>query len=158
TVPGAVDAWTRLVADHGRLSMKKVLAPAVELARGGYVVSPRVAHDLAAQLAIVERDAFARKTFLLDGKAPEVGALQYQPRLADTLEAIGREGRDGLYRGAVAQDMVDRLQTSGGLHTLDDFAEAQGEYVGTIKTSFRGYDIHECPPNGQGIIARSEER
>jgi gamma-glutamyltranspeptidase/glutathione hydrolase len=141
TIPGAVDAWTRLIADHGRLSMQNVLAPAVALARGGYPVSPRVAHDLAAQLAIVERDEFAADTFLVDGKAPEVGALQYQPRLADTLEAIGREGRDGFYRGSVAQDMVDRLQASGGLHTLDDFAEAQGEYVQTI------------PPNGQGIIA-----
>jgi len=153
TIPGAVDAWTRLIADHGRLSMQDVLAPAVALARGGYPVSPRVAHDLAAQLAIVERDKFAADIFLVDGKAPEVGALQYQPRLADTLEAIGREGRDGFYRGSVAQDMVDRLQASGGLHTLDDFAEAQGEYVQTIQTSFRGYDIYECPPNGQGIIA-----
>ncbi len=153
TVPGAVDAWTRLVADHGRLSMEEVLAPAVALARGGYPVSPRVAHDLSAQLAIVQRDECSTKTFLMGGKAPEVGTLQYQPRLADTLETIGREGRDGFYRGEVAQDMVARLQEVGGLHTMEDFAAAQGEYVRPIKTSFRGYDIHECPPNGQGIIA-----
>lgn len=153
TVPGAVDAWTRLVADHGRLSMKEVLAPAVALARDGYVVSPRVAHDLAAQLATVEQDPFARETFLVDGRAPEVGSLQYQPRLADTLEAIGRDGRDAFYRGPITRDMVERLQAEGGLHTLEDFATTEGEYVKTIKTTFRGYDVHECPPNGQGIIA-----
>ncbi|MCF6368982.1 gamma-glutamyltransferase family protein [Rhizobium halophilum] len=153
TVPGAVDAWTRLVADHGRLSMADVLAPAIELARGGYPVSPRVAHDLAAQHATVGRDASTRATFLVDGEAPKVGAIQHQPRLAETLEAIGRDGRDGFYRGWVAEDMVERLRAAGGMHSLDDFAAAEGEYVETIKTSFRGYDIHECPPNGQGIIA-----
>lgn len=153
TVPGAVDAWTRLVADHGRLPMAEVLAPAIDLARNGYVLSPRVAHDLAAQLATVERDPTTRETFLVDGKPPEAGTIQYQPRLADTLEAIGRDGRDAFYRGPIAEDMVTRLQADGGLHTLEDFSGAEGEYVDTIKTSFRGYDVHECPPNGQGVIA-----
>lgn len=153
TVPGAVDAWMQLVADHGRLRMEAILQPAIELARSGYVITPRVAHDIAAQVEMLRRDPTARRIFLADGEAPTVGSIQHQPELADTLEAIGRQGRDAFYEGSVAEDMVNYLQSLGGLHTLDDFAVAKGEYVTPIKTRFRGYDVHECPPNGQGIIA-----
>ena len=153
TVPGAVDAWTRLVGDHGRMKMADILAPAVKLARDGYVLPPRTAHDLAAQAEILTDDPAASRVFLVDGKAPPAGSVQYQKQLADTLEAIGREGRDAFYRGAIAEGMVSYLNGIGALHTLEDFANAKGEYVTPIKTTFRGHDIHECPPNGQGIIA-----
>ncbi len=153
TVPGAVDAWTRLVGDHGRLKMADVLAPAIKLARDGYVLPPRTAHDLAAQAEVVRRDPAANSTFLVNGKAPPAGSIQYQMRLGDTLEAIGREGRDAFYRGPIAEGMVGYLNSIGGLHTLEDFASAAGEYVTPIKTTFRGHEVHECPPNGQGIIA-----
>jgi gamma-glutamyltranspeptidase/glutathione hydrolase len=153
TVPGAVDAWTRLVADHGRMTMAQILAPAIKLARDGYVLPPRTAHDLAAQTETVLADPTCSSTFLIDGKAPASRTVHYQKALADTLEAIGREGRDAFYRGPIARDMVDYLNSIGGLHTLEDFETAAGEYVTPIKTTFRGHEIHECPPNGQGIIA-----
>jgi gamma-glutamyltranspeptidase/glutathione hydrolase len=153
TIPGAVDAWTRLVADHGRMKMADILAPAIKLARDGYALPPRTAHDLAAEIATVSNDPTASRIFLVDGEAPAAGTVQYQRELADTLEAIGREGRDAFYRGPIAEEMVEFLNGLGGLHTLDDFANASGEYVTPVKTTFRGYDIHECPPNGQGIIA-----
>ncbi|SMF19207.1 gamma-glutamyltranspeptidase / glutathione hydrolase [Xaviernesmea oryzae] len=153
TVPGAVDAWTRLVADHGRMKMADILAPAIKLARDGYVLAPRTAHDLAAQADVIRPDPAASRTFLVDGKAPPAGSIQYQKELAETLEAIGQEGRDAFYRGPIAAGMVRYLNGIGGLHTLEDFAGAEGEYVTPVKTTFRGHQIHECPPNGQGIIA-----
>ncbi|HEY9215188.1 MAG TPA: gamma-glutamyltransferase, partial [Ancylobacter sp.] len=153
SVPGAVEAWARIVKDHGRLSLGELLRPAIELAREGYVLAPRVARDLSIQADLIRNDPTASRTFLNDGAAPAVGAVQYQPALADTLEAIALGGPDAFYKGAIAQDMVDYLRSLGGLHTMEDFAAASGEYVTPIKTQYRGYSVHECPPNGQGVIA-----
>jgi len=153
TVPGAVEAWSRLIGDHGRRPLKAALEPAIALARDGYAISPRVAYDIAKQRDILLNDPTAKRTFLTDGEAPRVGALQRQPQLADTLEAIGREGPTAFYRGPIADDMVAYLQSVGGLHTTDDFARAKGEYVKPVTTEFRGRTVYECPPNGQGIVA-----
>ena len=153
TIPGAVEAWSRLVADHGRLPLADILAPAVSLARDGYPISPRVAHDIAKQTELLKRDPMARRTFLRNDRAPDVGSIQRQPELAETLATIGREGPEAFYRGPFAADMVGRLTSLGGLHTMEDFGAAKGEYVAPIKADFRGRTIYECPPNGQGIIA-----
>lgn len=153
TVPGAVEAWARLVADHGRLPLSEIFAPAIAMAREGYAITPRVSHDLAKQTDLLRQSPAAAATFLVDGEAPAAGTVQTQPLLADTLEAIGREGPDAFYRGGVAEDMVECLRTAGGFHSLEDFAGARGEYVTPIRTDYRGRTIHECPPNGQGIIA-----
>ncbi len=153
TVPGAVEAWSRLLRDYGTRSLGDVLKPAIDFARHGYAVSPRVARDWATQEDLLRGNAEAARVFLQDGRAPAAGSVHHQPALADTLETIGREGPDAFYKGPVAADMVDVLQGLGGLHTLEDFAEAQGAYVTPVKTRFRGYEVHECPPNGQGVIA-----
>ena len=153
TVPGAVEAWARLVKDHGRRPLATALEPAIELARDGYAVTPRVSHDIGKQRDLLSRDQTASRIFLSDGEAPSVGTLQRQPELAQTLEAIAREGPDAFYRGAIAQDMVTYLRDLGGLHADGDFECAKGEYVTPITTEFRGRTIYECPPNGQGIIA-----
>jgi gamma-glutamyltranspeptidase/glutathione hydrolase len=153
TVPGAVEAWARLIKDHGRLPLSEILAPAIALAKDGYAISPRISHDIANQRDLLTRDPTARRTFLKDSRAPDVGSIQKQPELAETLEMIGREGPDAFYRGPIAEDMVSYLRNLGGLHSLNDFADAKGEYVTPIKTEFRGRTIYECPPNGQGIIA-----
>ncbi|PKU23817.1 gamma-glutamyltransferase [Telmatospirillum siberiense] len=153
TIPGAVDAWTRLIADHGRKSMEEVLRPAIALARDGYAITPRVAFDWAAQKDLLAKDPNTAAIFLPDGRTPHAGEKHRQTRLADTLEAIGAAGRDAFYQGAVAAELVDCLRAKGGLHTLDDFKSARGNYFTPVKTTFRGYDIHECGPNGQGIIA-----
>jgi gamma-glutamyltranspeptidase/glutathione hydrolase len=153
TIPGAVEAWSRLIKDYGRRPLKAALEPAIALAREGYVISPRVAYDIAKQRDLLLRDPAARRTFLIDGEAASVGSVQRQPELAETLEAIGREGPAAFYRGPIAEDMVAYLQSVGGLHTTDDFARAKGEYVKPITTEFRGRTIYECPPNGQGVVA-----
>ncbi|ACE91161.1 gamma-glutamyltranspeptidase protein [Rhizobium etli CIAT 652] len=153
TVPGAVDAWTRLVADHGRMPLSEILAPAIALARDGYAITPRVAADISNQRDLLLRDPSTRRLFLIDDQAPPVGSVQFQLELAQTLETIAKSGRDGFYRGPVAADMVTRLNSLGGLHTVEDFASAAGEYVKPVSARYRGWTVHECPPNGQGIVA-----
>ncbi len=153
TVPGAVDAWARLLEDHGRKGLDELLQPAIGYARDGYPIHERVAFDWGRTAELVSKDPTARRIFLPGGKAPEAGSLHRQPELAQTLGRIAQEGRDGFYRGPVAEDIVSYLRGLGGLHTLDDFAEAGGEYVTPIKTGYRGYEVFECPPNGQGVIA-----
>ncbi len=153
TIPGAIDAWTRLHADHGHLPLVDVLAPAIHYAEEGYAITPRVHRDWKIEEKLLAADKAAAEIFLPGGRAPEIGEIHRQPKLAATLRRIGAEGRDGFYTGPVAADMVAHLNAHGGLHTLEDFAEAKGEYVTPVTTTFRGYTIHECPPNGQGIIA-----
>lgn len=153
TIPGAIDAWTTLHRDHGRMPLAEVLQPAVTIAREGYVITPRVAYDSAQQTDLLRQDENAARTFLVDGNAPKVGDVMSQPLLADTLEDIGRNGRDAFYSGWRAQEMVDYLKARGGFHTLEDFASAAGEYVTPVTTEFRGRTVYECPPNGQGLIA-----
>ncbi len=153
TIPGAIDAWTRLHADHGRLPFADVLEPAIRYAEQGYAITPRVHRDWQKEEALLAADKAAADIFLPDGRAPRIGEMHRQPKLAATLRRIAAEGRDGFYTGPVAADMVAHMKAHGGMHTLEDFAEARGEYVTPVTTNFRGYTVHECPPNGQGIIA-----
>ncbi|EJN00062.1 gamma-glutamyltransferase family protein [Phyllobacterium sp. YR531] len=153
TIPGAIEAWARLVRDHGRLDLGDILRPAVRIAREGYAIAPRVAYDLMNNTAHIAANERALTTFLDNGKPLPVGAIHSQPQLAHTLEAVGENGPDAFYTGAIAEDMVASLQSLGGLHTLADFAAAKGEYVTPISTNFHGRTVYECPPNGQGVIA-----
>jgi gamma-glutamyltranspeptidase/glutathione hydrolase len=153
TVPGAVDAWGQLVRDHGRKSLGELLQPAIAFARDGYPVHQRVSFDWAREAELLRRDPTARRIFLPQDRAPRAGDVHRQPELARTLTIIAEEGPDGFYKGPVAEDIVTYLQSLGGCHTLEDFAGAHGEYVTPIKTGYRGYEVYECPPNGQGIVA-----
>ncbi len=153
TVPGAVAAWAKLVADHGRLGLKAALAPAIAHARDGYPVHEVVADVWAREVGKLSANEHARAVFLPDGEPLPAGAVHRQPALADTLSAIAEQGRDAFYSGPIADDMVDSLNALGGLHTCDDFAAARADYVTPIHTAYRGLDIYECPPNGQGIVA-----
>jgi len=153
TIPGAVDAWARLVADYGRKSLGELLTPAIRLASEGYPIHARIAYDWQRAREALVKDPNATGIFLPKGTAPSTGSVHRQPQLAQTLEHIAEEGRDGFYTGWVAEDMVSHLNQHGGLHSTDDFASARGEYVEPIQTSYRGYDVYECPPNGQGLTA-----
>jgi len=153
TIPGAIDAWTRLHADHGRLPFADLLAPAIRFAEEGYAITPRVHRDWSLVEELLAADPTAARIFLPAGRAPKIGEVHRQPELAETFKRIAADGRRGFYEGPVAEDMVSYLRSLGGLHTMEDFASARGEYVTPVVTDFRGYTIHECPPNGQGIIA-----
>jgi gamma-glutamyltranspeptidase/glutathione hydrolase len=153
TVPGCVQAWERLVADHGRKELGALLEPAIKAAEQGFAVTPRVAYDWANAAEKLKRDPGAREIFLPGGRAPRAGERFRNPRLAATLKKIARGGAKAFYTGDVARDMVKTLNGYGALHTIDDFAATEGEYAEPISTEYRGHAVHECPPNGQGITA-----
>ncbi|MEM7188613.1 MAG: gamma-glutamyltransferase [Pseudomonadota bacterium] len=152
-VPGAIDAWWQLNRDHGKLPLKDLLEPAIGYARDGYPVSSRVHEDWVSAVGLMKAEHTLASTFLVDGGAPAVGALHRQPALARTLQAVADGGRDAFYTGEIATDMVDYLRGLGGLHTMEDFANASGDYVTPISSDFRGHTVWQCPPNGQGVIA-----
>ncbi|MEQ8332825.1 gamma-glutamyltransferase [Nisaea sp.] len=153
TVPGAIAAWAKLIEDHGSMSFAEILQPAIEFAEQGYVVHSRVAFDWVSEEEALAADPDSAKAMLVDGKAPRAGTVHKQPQLAETLKKIAAGGRDGFYKGEVAEDMVAKLNSLGGLHTMDDFAAADAEYVEPIRADYKGYDIYEIPPNGQGVCA-----
>jgi gamma-glutamyltranspeptidase/glutathione hydrolase len=153
TVPGAIEAWCRLVEDHGCLPMSDILSAAIGYAERGYVVADRVATDWASNAPWLAKFADAARILLPNGRAPQVGDIHRQPELGRTLRSIARHGRAGFYQGAVAEDMVAQLRNMGGLHTLEDFAACHGEYVEPIHTSYRGYQLYQVPPNNQGLTA-----
>src|SRR4051794_29922518 len=153
TVPGAIDAWCRLHQDYGKLDFAELLEPAAERAENGYPVAPRVAFDWERARTRLRRRAETADVFLPGGGAPKTGDIHRQPALGRTLRAIGRKGRAGFYEGAVADDMVETLRSVGGPHTLDDFAAQSSDYTAPISSRLAGYDILECPPNGQGATA-----
>jgi len=153
TVPGAIDAWCQLVADHGCKNLGELLAPAIAYARNGYPISSRVHLDFKANEALLRANENAARIFLNNGEVPAVGDMHFQPQLATTLATIAEGGREAFYSGDIARDIVEHLQAQGGLHTAQDFAAVKGDYVNPISTEFRGYSVHQCPPNGQGVIA-----
>lgn len=152
TVPGAIAAWCRLHADLGSLPLSRLFRDAVAHARDGFPVTPRVAQDWAELQATVAADPHAAAHFL---PVPAAGDRFAQPLLADRLEEIAAHGPAAFYQGATAARMVAHLWSLGGLHTEQDFAEATdgAEWVAPISADYRGFDIHECPPNGQGLAA-----
>jgi len=153
TVPGAVDAWCRLAADHGTLDLAEIFAPAIAAAEDGFRVMPRVGLDWVDTTAKLAADPHAAKAFLVDGRAPAVGTVHRHPALAATLRRIARDGRAGFYEGPVAAEIVARLKELGGLHDEADFARHTTQQCAPISVDYRGYQVFECPPNGQGIIA-----
>ncbi|MCP1336343.1 gamma-glutamyltransferase [Futiania mangrovi] len=153
TVPGAVDAWERLIAAHGTMALGDLLAPAIAHAEEGFPVSPRVARDWKLGEARLRRQAGGADVLLPGGAAPACGDIVRFPRLARTLRAIAEKGRAGFYEGEVAQSMVAFLRAHGGVHTLDDFAATEATWVEPVRTSYRGYQLAELPPNGHGVTA-----
>jgi len=153
TVPGAVDAWFTLLEAHGTKDMAELLAPAIRLAEAGVPLTPRVAFDFEHAAAKLAKDPLVARIFMPGGRPPAIGDRIRQPALAATLKRIAREGRRAFYEGAVAADMVQRLNGAGGLHTLEDFAEQRSEWVEPIAAGYRDHQVFECPPNGQGLAA-----
>jgi gamma-glutamyltranspeptidase/glutathione hydrolase len=153
TIPGAVDAWATLLEKHGKFGLDRLLQPAIRYAEEGFAVTPRIAHDWKRNEAKMSVDPSAKAKYLPGGKAPVAGDKHRLPELAESLKTIAKKGRDGFYRGAVAEDIVAHLNANGGYHTLDDFAEHRAEMVTPISTDYRGRQMLQIPPNGQGITA-----
>lgn len=153
TLPGAVEAWLTLHKDHGRLDFGRLLAPAIGYARDGYPIHSRVRFDWLLAADLLRRNAEAQAVFLPGGEVPREGDIHRQPKLAETLAAIATQGRSGFYEGPKAEAMVRTLQSLGGLHTAEDFADVAGDYVDSIHADYRGNRVHQIPPNNQGLTA-----
>ena len=153
TIPGAVDSWCRLAADHGTRGIDALLAPAIALAEGGHPVHQRVALDWEAETPRLRANEAAAAVFLPGGRTPRAGDVFRQPQLAATLRAIASHGRAAFYEGPIAAEMTEVLHRLGGLHTLEDFAGFRAEYVEPIETVYQDHRVLECPPNGQGVAA-----
>jgi len=152
TIPGAVDAFDTLLSEYGTYGWDRALAPSIAIAREGHPVAQRAAADWADEAPHL-KNAMARH-FLLDGtRAPVMGEVFAYPAQAEALEIIAREGRAGFYEGAVAEDMVASLNALGGHHTMADFAATRSTWVEPVSGHYRGMELIELPPNGQGVAA-----
>ncbi len=153
TIPGAIHAWDRILQDYGTRDLGYCLRPAIEYCEQGTPVSPRTASDWSGLVDLLRIDPTARRIFLPGGKPPTVGDIHRQPELANTMRKIAKSGADAFYKGPVAKEIVTYLRKLGGLHTLDDFANHRTDYVAPIKTQYRGHNVFQIPPNGQGLTA-----
>lgn len=153
TVPGALRAWETLLKAHGTQSFKPLFKRAVEYAREGYPVAPRVARDWVKNVDKLAADPVSATWYLVDGAAPEPGTVMKHPHLADTLEAIAEGGADAFYTGPIGEDIAATLQAKGGLITPDDLAACHTTAVAPVMRDYKGHTIAELPPNGQGVIA-----
>lgn len=151
TVPGCVDGWFELHGKFGSQPMSALLAPTVAYARDGFPVTELIAFYWQRSVKKLERYEGFRETFMPNGRAPRKGEIFRNPRLANTLERIGREGRDVFYRGEFTHTMADFMKRVGGYLTYEDFATHHSTWVDPVSTDYRGYDVWQLPPNGQGI-------
>jgi gamma-glutamyltranspeptidase / glutathione hydrolase len=153
TVPGACAGWFDLVERHGSRSMEELLAPAIRLAREGFPVAPVTANSWKWGAQGQLKGALNGEELTIDGQAPQAGEIFRNPNLARTFENIARDGRDAFYRGEIARAIVDVIRQAGGTMTLADLAAHTSTWEEPLSVTYRGYRIHECPPNGQGITA-----
>ncbi|MDO4481422.1 MAG: gamma-glutamyltransferase family protein [Bacillota bacterium] len=158
-VPGAPAAWAAVAERFGKLSLEDSMAPAISYAREGYPVSPNIARMWKNSFEVYkslegrgEYDEWFR-TFAPEGRPPEAGEVVKLPNHGDTLEEIAKTGAESFYRGPLAEKIVAESEKFGGFFCREDFAGYSPQWVEPIKVNYRGYDICEIPPNGQGIVA-----
>lgn len=159
TVPGAPAAWAELSEQFGKLSLKDVLRPAITYAREGYPLSPTLAkfwkraHGIFRENLKGEEFKTWFETFAPQGRAPRVGEVWSSEDHARTLELIAETQADAFYHGELAEKIARFSKETGGFLTKEDLADHQTEWVDPVSVNYRGYDIWELPPNGQGVVA-----
>ena len=151
TIPGAIDGFVRLSKDHGRLGLDAVLAPVIAYAEEGVPVAERVAFDYRESFDTLSGAGITH--YGRNGVGLRKGDMFRAPGQAEVLRRVAKEGRAGFYEGEVAEDMVNSLRAMGGVHTLEDFSETACTYVEPIVGTYKGHDLIELPPNGQGATA-----
>ena len=158
TVPGCVDGWFELHERFGRLEMAKLLAPAIHAAQSGFPVTPVIAEEWAQDVVrvmqagdlLVDSSAFS-STYAPRGRTPVSGEKHVNPDLARTLQQISRGGRKEFYSGAIAKTIASSVAHQGGILSTEDLSSHRSEWVDPISTGYRGFDVHELPPNNQGV-------
>jgi len=154
TVPGTVDGWFVLHRRFGRMPMADVLEPAIQYAESGFPVSELIAYYWERNLPLLSSQpgAFVQ-TYTVDGRSPVVGQLFRNPDLARTYRKLARNGREVFYRGEIADRIDAFFRENGGYLRKADLERHHADWIAPVSVRYRGYDIHELPPNGQGIAA-----
>lgn len=153
SVPGCVDGWFELHNKFGSLPMKKILEPAINYARNGFPLTELIAYYWQGSSRSLKRYPNFEEIFMPGGKAPAKGEVFKNPYLANTLEQISKGGRDAFYKGEIAKTIDKFMKEQGGFLSYEDLASHTSEWVEPISVNYRGYDVWELPPNGQGTAA-----
>ncbi len=152
TVPGAMHAWSYLVEKYGTLELKEVLTPAIEYARDGFPVSPIISEVWKLLVSsLLNEDA--KRTYTINGRAPNVGEIMSNPELAQVFSKVAEEGVEEFYCGDIAQAIIQTVQEHGGFLTLEDMENHETRETEPISVDYRGTTVYEHPPNGQGFAA-----
>ena len=153
TVPGAVDGWVKLHEKFGNQSFASLFEPTIGYAKKGHPVTETIAYYLDRSKEIFKQYPNFSDVWMKDGETTGKGDIFKNPQLANTLEIIAEKGRAGFYEGEVAKTIADFIQAQGGFLTYEDLANFNSEWVEPVSTNYRGYDVWELPPNGQGMVA-----
>jgi gamma-glutamyltranspeptidase / glutathione hydrolase len=151
SVPGCVDGWFELHKKFGHLPMNEILSPAISYAENGFPLSEVIAYYWQSNARSLKKYPGFEEIFMPGGKAPAKGEIFKNPYLAGTLKLIAQGGRDVFYKGEIAEKIVQYVREQGGFFSMRDFEEHTSEWVEPVSTNYRGYDVWELPPNGQGI-------
>jgi gamma-glutamyltranspeptidase/glutathione hydrolase len=153
SVPGAVDGWFELQAKFGSLSMSKLLAPAIEYAKNGFPVTELIAYYMQRSVPVLSQFPGFKETYMPNGEAPVKGQIFTNQNLAATYEKIATGGRDAFYKGDIARTISAYMKEQGGFLSYEDLASHTSTWVEPVSSNYKGYDVWELPPNGQGIAA-----
>lgn len=153
SVPGTVDGWFEMHEKFGSTPMTDILAPAIQYAREGFPVSELISYYLHRSVARIGQYEGFKETYMPDGEMPDTGDIFKNPALAATYEKIAKGGRDAFYKGDIARTIDAYIKAQGGFLSYADLASHTSTWVEPVSTNYRGYDVWELPPNGQGIAA-----
>jgi len=153
SVPGAVDGWFELHGKFGKLSMEEILQPAIDYANDGFPLTELIAYYWGRSANYLQRFPGFKETYMPNGKAPVKGEIFKNPRLGTTLSRIAKGGREAFYEGEIANIIAKTVQDQGGYISVEDLSSHHAEWIEPVSTDYRGYDVWELPPNGQGIAA-----
>jgi len=153
SVPGCVDGWFELHNKFGKLSMDEVLSPAIFYAENGFPLTELIAYYWGKGAQNLQKYPGFKEIYMPNGEAPKKGEIFKNPYLAKTLRTVAEKGRDEFYKGEIAEKIVKYVREQGGFLSMRDFEEHHSEWVDPISVNYRGYDVWELPPNGQGTAA-----
>ncbi len=154
SVPGTVDGWFEMHEKFGQMDMGNILQPSIDYANRGFPVSELIAYYWQRSVPrLSPQPGSFKDTFTIDGKAPRKGQIFSNPELANTLSIIAKQGRSAFYQGEIAEKIDIFMRQNGGYISREDLAEHSSTWVEPVSTNYRGYDVFELPPNGQGITA-----
>ena len=153
TVPGAVDGWVKLHEKFGNQAFSSLFKPTIDYALNGFPVTETIAYYLANSVSRFKDYPNFKEVWLKNGKTPAKGEIFKNPQLAKTLQTIADKGRAGFYEGEIAHTMANFIQSQGGFLSYEDLSSFHSEWTPPVSSNYRGYDVWELPPNGQGIAA-----